>query len=150
MRRRVLISDSDWQLLAFAFGDLREHGYDVLAEASPSKALQLARQWRPHLVVASRRNIGAWDKALADRFTDVFEGAAFLVTVTDDEAAGVWKWVLARGFDVLPKPLLHASELRAATEAALRPKGEKGLTRQDSIGRERGGPGRDTSHRDMA
>lgn len=129
MRTRVLISDSDWQLLAFAFGDLREHGYDVLAEASPSKALELARQWRPQVIVASRRNVGAWDKALADRFTDVFEGAAFLVTVTDDEADGVWKWVLGRGFDVLPKPLLHASELRAATEAALRPKRERGVTR---------------------
>ena len=142
MATRILISDPDWRLLAFAFGDLRRHGYDVIVEPSAAEALALARTWRPNVVIASRVVVEEWDRTVGAALADALANTAVLVTVGGDEEEDVWQPLLDRGFDVLPKPLIHPSELRAATESVMRmaglgqpASGLGGLQGHDEIGR---------------
>ena len=119
MRPRVLISDSDWRLLAFAFSDLRNHGFEVMIEPSAAAALELAERWRPDVVIASKRILSEWERMLGSGLTPPLGEAAVVVTIGADEADEAWQPLLDRGFDVLPKPLVHPSELRAAMEVAV-------------------------------
>ncbi len=119
MNPRVLISESDWRLLEFAYGDLRQHGYEVIVEAAPLKALDIIKQWRPQVVIASSGCLGEWEKHSAGWLDTMSAHTTVLVTVNTDDSDCAWQEWADRGCEVLFKPLVHASELRVATDQAL-------------------------------
>lgn len=119
---KVLISESDFRLLEYAYGDLRRHGYEVIVESTPAKALKLIRQWRPQVVVASARCLSAWEERTARGLASLFKRAAVMVTVDTEDSDMTWQRWTQRGCEVLFKPLIHSSELRAAIDQALAPR----------------------------
>ena len=119
MNPRVLISDCDWRLLAFAFGDLRQHGFDVMVANSPDEALALARRWQPNVIIASGPTMELWEKLMQGKLEEALPGVSIVVTIGEDEPETAWQPLLRRGFELLPKPLIHASELRVAAESAI-------------------------------
>jgi len=136
---RILVSDSDWRLLEFAYGDLRQRGYDVIVEASPQKALELARTWRPHVIIVAHGCLSEWDRHLSGGLEAVLSGAAVLATIDPQDEASSWQRWVERGWEVLLKPLIHASQLRAATDAALLSVNSMLATNRDD-GEESNGP----------
>ena len=120
MNPRVLISESDWRLLEFAFGDLRQHGYEVIVEAAPIKAMEILKQWQPQVVIACSRCLGEWDRQCDGWLETMGETTTVLVTANTSDSDCAWQEWADRGCEVLFKPLVHASELRVATDYALR------------------------------
>ncbi len=114
----MLIAESDWRLLTCAF-DLRGLGYEVMVEECPDRALELAKQWRPNVIIASTGALANWDAAVPDGVEKILGETTFLATIRQEDPGEAWEPLLARGFELLPMPLVHASELRAATDAAL-------------------------------
>lgn len=119
MSPRVLISESDWRLLQFAYGDLRQHGYEVIVEASPLVALGMIAKWQPQVIIASSRCLEEWQQHSADWLTSLGSSVTVLVTADAEDSDCTWQAWADRGCDVLFKPLVHASELRVATDQAL-------------------------------
>ena len=122
----MLIAESDWRLLTCAF-DLRGLGYEVMVEECPHRALELAKQWRPNVIIASTGALADWDSAIPDGVEKVLDQTTFLATIRQEDPGEAWEPLLARGFELLPMPLVHASELRAATDAALARHGDGAL-----------------------
>jgi len=138
---RVLISESDWRLLEFAFGDLRRHGYEVMVESSPLRALDVVKQWRPEVVIASSHCLGEWENHVDGWLETMPPHTTIMVTANTDDSDSTWQEWADRGCEVLFKPLVHSSELRVATEQALSARAAQGQARPT----ERGGPRADGS-----
>lgn len=117
---RVLISESDWRLLEFAYGDLRQQGYEVIVESVPIKAMEILKQWQPQVVIACTRCLGEWDRQCDGWLETVGKTTTVLVTASTADSDCAWQVWADRGCEVLFKPLVHASELRVATDYALR------------------------------
>jgi len=120
MSSKVLISEGDWQLLEFAYGDLRRHGYEVIVEASPMKALEITKRWQPHVVIVSGSCLAEWEKVSPSSLEEIRSIASVLATISADEPSHTWRQWSERGCDVLFKPLVHPSELRAAADQAIK------------------------------
>ena len=122
MSPRVLISESDWRLLEFAFGDLRQHGYEVMVESAPMRALDVVRKWQPQVVIASSQCLGQWEQEVGDWLETMRPHTTIVVTANADDTDSEWQEWADRGCEVLFKPLVHASELRVATDQAIKGK----------------------------
>ncbi len=119
MNARLLVAESDWQVLDFVYRDLRERGYDVIVEADARRAKRVVNQWWPDLVVISGHYLGEWERKCPELVHDLMESASFIVTVSPDDPHDAWARWLGRGSEILFKPLIHVSELRAAVDAAV-------------------------------
>lgn len=119
MKRRILLIDSDWKLLNYAYGALRKAGYDVIAESNSTSALRLIRTWKPNLAICPVDLLEKWQRDVPD-FERILPGTSRLVTANADESAQVWQGLAAQGNEILLKPVTHYLQLYTAIESALR------------------------------
>jgi hypothetical protein len=119
MNARLLVAESDWQVLDFVYRDLRERGYDVMVEADVDRAKQVVSHWRPDMVIIAGHHLAQWECQHPELVGELMASASFLVTVSPDEPHDAWSRWLGRGCEILFKPLVHVSELRVAADAAM-------------------------------
>ena len=119
MKRRILLIDSDWQLLNYAYSALRKAGYDVIAESDSAGALHLIRTWKPNIAICPVGLLEKWQREVSD-FDEILPGTSRLITAHADESAQVWQGLAACGHEILLKPVTHYLQLHTAIESALR------------------------------
>ena len=117
MKSRILVADSDSQVLSIALGPLREEGYQVIAECGAKDALSTARQWLPDVIIISSACLHAWSASHACDLQTMLPASMFIVTASAPEDLQYWSQRMGDRCDVLLKPLVHSFELLAAVEA---------------------------------
>ena len=133
MSARLLVTACDWRILSVACGSGFTDDYDVMVESSPQKALALARTWHPDVILLSSLLLARWDRQLPNRVEEAFPGTGFVVTVRLDDDGGIWEQLFARGFELLPLPLLHPGELVSAVASALGPGSDGSWQGEDPV-----------------
>jgi hypothetical protein len=118
MSVRLLVTACDWRLLSAARASFSDEDYDVMVESSPEKALTVAKSWQPHVIVLSSILLARWDRRLPNPVEEWFPRTKFVVTVQFDDDGLLWEQLFARGFELLPLPLLHPGELVSAVASA--------------------------------
>ena len=119
MNVRLLVTACDWRVLSVACGSMCGEGFDVMVESSPEKALDLALNWQPHVIVLSSSLLERWDRRLPDPVEQSLPWARCIVTVRQDDDFDVWRSLVGRGFELLPLPLLHPGEFVSAVKSTV-------------------------------
>jgi DNA-binding NtrC family response regulator len=138
MNARLLVAESDWHVLSYVYRDLSEHGYDVMVEPDVEAAQGVLSHWWPDMVIISGHHLKHWEMKCPELINELMSRSVLLVTVSPEDEAGLWDRWLHRGCEILFKPLVHASELRAAADAAMLTKLQR---YRPNIGRLPGTPG---------
>jgi len=112
-----------------------------MVESSPLRALDVVKQWRPEVVIASSHCLGEWENHVDGWLETMPPHTTIMVTANTDDSDSTWQEWADRGCEVLFKLLVHSSELRVATEQALSARAAQGQARPT----ERGGPRADGS-----
>ena len=119
MASRILVTDSDTQILTFSLGALREHGFRVIVECSASEALRIAQQWLPDLIIAPASCLLGWASDRHEGLQGILPSSAFLLTTFDSEDLEPFQEWIGRRCEVLMKPLIHSAQLIIAVESAI-------------------------------
>ncbi len=116
MARKILITDSDWNLLSLAYRTLSEQGYELIDEAAPNTALSIANNWRPDIIIAPPQCITEWQELSSEAAN--FPAGRILVTFSENDDPSDWQSWISAGHSILIKPIEHPSQLIAAIEDA--------------------------------
>ena len=119
MDARVLVTESDWQLLNYAYRDLGSHGYEIVT-VRPDEAVSAHAKCHPDVVLTSVEDIGRFESDTPGALNTMMAHSVILVTVSPDAGPEEWQEWARKGCEILFKPLLHVSELRVAMEFAVR------------------------------
>jgi len=119
MSGKILVADSDRQILRVAFGPLRGQGFRVIAETVPAEALRVAQQWRPDLIIVPASCLKTWDSDPVCGLETILPEFAFLVTANSADELTPWQRWLGQWCEVLIKPIVHPLELMVAVEDAM-------------------------------
>lgn len=119
MSLKILICDSDWRFVERAIRFLSSHGHQVMNEALPSEALDLASHWHPDVVIlASESTEGANEQVIA-QLKRLTPRPAILLTGQLDRFDAAWRAWRKGGDELLLKPVINAWELYTAIVGAL-------------------------------
>ncbi len=116
MATKILITDSDWNLLSMAYKTLGEQGYELIDEACPAIAISIANNWRPDIIIAPPQCIADWRERSASQVN--FPAGKILVTFNESDDPADWQTWVSAGYSILIKPIEHPSQLIAAIEDA--------------------------------
>ena len=119
MDARILMTESDWQLLDYAHRDLGKHGYAVVT-AHPEEAMVAHSRWQPDVVVTSAEDLAELQRKHPQALEQLMARSVVLVTVSLACSEADWRDWARQGCEILFKPILHATELRAAMDFAVR------------------------------
>jgi len=119
MDARILVTESDWQLLDYAYRDLGAHGYEIVT-ARPDDAVAAHSRCHPDVVLTSMDDIAYFESQSPGALDEMMAHSVVLVTVALESDPGDWQALARRGCEILFKPLLHVTELRVAMEFAVR------------------------------
>jgi DNA-binding response OmpR family regulator len=119
MDARILVTESDWQLLDYAYRDLGTHGYEIVT-ARPEEAAVAHSRFHPDVVLTSMDDIERFEARSPGALSKMMAHSVVLVTVSLESETRDWQELARRGCEILFKPLLHVTELRAAMEFAVR------------------------------
>jgi hypothetical protein len=140
MEARVLVTESDWQLLNYAYRDLGAHGYEIVT-VRPDEVVEAHSKCHPAVVLTSVEDIDRFETDSPGALNGMMAHSVILVTVSPDSPSEDWQELARKGCEILFKPLLHVSELRVAMEFAVRNQ-RREMYRDDSEGEHRGGNSR--------
>lgn len=121
MRKRILLADSDWQLLKYAHGPLRKSGNEVIVESDPSRIPSLIETWKPDVIIAPAEFFQEWEEDYSSN-QDIlarFPDSKFLITAAQQDTSLPWQRWIMKGHEILLKPIVHYLQLHAAIESAL-------------------------------
>ena len=120
MSLKVLICDADWRFVEHASQFLGTHGHHVMSEPLPSEAIDLARRWKPDiLIISSEATEGSNDQFLS-QIRRLNPRPAILLTGQLDRFDAAWRAWQRGGDELLLKPIIHAWELHTAIISALK------------------------------
>jgi DNA-binding response OmpR family regulator len=114
---RLLVTDSDWNLLRHARRVAMREGYALMAESQPDESLKIARRWRPDVIIASPQTFAEWSRELHGNF-DSLVCPAMIVTADFNDPSKSWRTWRPLCCDVLIKPVPHVLEVYSALDAA--------------------------------
>lgn len=119
MSLKVLICDGDWRFVDRATRFLASHGHQVMSEALPSEAADLASHWRPDVVVLASESADGANEQIISQLRRISPRPALLLTGQLDRFDAAWRaW--QRGADeLLLKPVINAWELHTAIIGAI-------------------------------
>jgi DNA-binding response OmpR family regulator len=119
MSLKVLICDTDWRFVERATQFLIGHGHQVMSEALPSEAVDLARCWRPDVLVLASESAEGPNAELLGEIQRINPRPAILLTGHLDRFDSAWRAWQKGGDELLLKPIIHAWELHTAIIAAM-------------------------------
>lgn len=119
MSLKVLVCDADWRFVERATAYLEGHGHQVMTEALPSEALDLARRWRPDAVVLASESTEGDNGTILKELRLIDPSPAILLTGQLDHFDAAWRAWRKGGDELLLKPVLSATEIHTAIISAI-------------------------------
>jgi len=119
MSLKVLICDTDCRFVERATRFLSSHGHHVMCEAIPSETLDLARHWRPDVLVLASELADRQDDDFMQKLQQLSPRPAILLTGQLDRFDAAWRAWRRGGDELLLKPVIHAWELHTAIISAI-------------------------------
>ena len=119
MSLRVLICDTDQRFVTRAERFLTSHGHQVVTEQLPDTALDLARSWRPDVLVLSSEVVDRQSDEFMRELRGLSPRPAILLTGQLDRFDAAWRAWRKGGDELLLKPVLHAWEIYTSILSAI-------------------------------
>ncbi|MFW6154589.1 MAG: hypothetical protein ACOC95_05175 [Planctomycetota bacterium] len=119
MSLKVLICDVDHRFVERATRFLGRHGHQVLNEPLVDEVYDVARRWRPDVLVLASEAVHTADGGLLRRVSQLPHRPAILLTGQLDRFDAAWRAWRQGGDELLLKPILHAWELHTAIVSAI-------------------------------
>jgi two-component system, LytTR family, response regulator AlgR len=116
---KVLICDTDQRFVSRAERFLASHGHQVVTEQLPDTALELARSWKPDVLVLSSEAADQQADSFMHELRDLNPRPAILLTGQLDRFDAAWRAWRKGADELLLKPVLHAWEIHTAILAAI-------------------------------
>ena len=116
MSMKVLIADPDWRFTRQAATFLESHAHLVVRQPHNGEALEIARTWKPDLVIVSEQ---LTEDGLLEELHALTDRPAVLLVGWMDRYDLVWRAWQRGGDELLMKPVFKSQELHAAIVAAL-------------------------------
>jgi response regulator RpfG family c-di-GMP phosphodiesterase len=119
MEKQVLIVDPDPQIFRHALAILPYAGCRVIAEHSANKAMAIAQDCPPHVIIAPVHILERWARGLPGKLEEIQATSSLLVTADRADKSGRWRRWAMSGCEVLLKPVVHPWQLYTAVELAI-------------------------------
>lgn len=119
MSLRVLLCDTDHRFVERASRFLAGHGHQVMSEPVAKDALEMARRWRPDVVVLSSELVDGPDSDWIEGLNALHPRPAVLLTGQLERFDAAWRAWRMGGDELLLKPVIHGWELHTAIVSAL-------------------------------